>query len=355
LQNLDLKKEKKYKCFCGIAVFTMTMLLTACDRFEYISVREAATLPESPSYSFEKENREEIDYAFRNKHIVAIDGNTFAISDDGSPISNIKDMFIIHGILSNKPIEKFDNCEYIGADKNKIVLLTESGDVRVIGTTSYQYKYSSFIDRTASIRYIKLLDDDAIFTIDALGFQEFSGVGNGNNYNLLGVFDDIAEVEIVDDYAIVLHRNGTVSQLFLNKNSESYSYQEIDEWHDIVHICANTTSVVGLTANGNVLYEIKGQKEKSTTKIDFSIVSSWTNMIDIDMDEYTIVGINKDGYAYASGDNEYGQCDVNTWYDIVEIDTGGKHTVGVKKDGTVLAVGKNKFGECNVQGWIVKH
>lgn len=64
-----------------------------------------------------------------------------------------------------------------------------------------------------------------------------------------------------------------------------------------------------------------------------------------------IVGLKSDGTVVATGNNNYGQCDVGLWRDIIAISAGGDHTVGVKKDGTVVATGKNVEGQCDVEDW----
>lgn len=62
------------------------------------------------------------------------------------------------------------------------------------------------------------------------------------------------------------------------------------------------------------------------------------------------IGIKKDGTVVATGNNNYGQCNVQDWSDIIAVSAGVSHTVGVKKDGTLVATGKNDDGQCNVDG-----
>ena len=63
------------------------------------------------------------------------------------------------------------------------------------------------------------------------------------------------------------------------------------------------------------------------------------------------VGLKADGTVVATGNNEYGQCNVSDWTDIVAISVGSRHTVGLKANGTVVAVGQNKYGQLNIWGW----
>ena len=63
------------------------------------------------------------------------------------------------------------------------------------------------------------------------------------------------------------------------------------------------------------------------------------------------MGIRTDGTAIASGDVQYGQCEVDGWTDLVAVAAGERHTIGVRKDGTVIAAGDNSAGQCRVEDW----
>lgn len=63
------------------------------------------------------------------------------------------------------------------------------------------------------------------------------------------------------------------------------------------------------------------------------------------------VALKNDGTVVATGNNEYGQCNVSGWKGIVSVDAGNICTVGLKKNGTVVATGWNEVGLCDVSGW----
>ena len=69
------------------------------------------------------------------------------------------------------------------------------------------------------------------------------------------------------------------------------------------------------------------------------------------MSPFHTVAIKADGTALASGDIQYGQCDVEPWRDLVAVAAGERHTVGVRKDGSVIAVGDDSAGQCRVSDW----
>ena len=65
----------------------------------------------------------------------------------------------------------------------------------------------------------------------------------------------------------------------------------------------------------------------------------------------TAVGLKNDGTVIASGDIQYGQCQVEDWTEISAVAAGERHTVALKADGVVLATGDNSEGQCDVAGW----
>ena len=80
-------------------------------------------------------------------------------------------------------------------------------------------------------------------------------------------------------------------------------------------------------------------------------VSGWKDVIAIDAYTYHTVGLKANGTVVATGRNYSGQCNVYGWQNIVAIAVGLEHTVGLKADGTVVAVGSNSYGQCNVREW----
>jgi len=80
-------------------------------------------------------------------------------------------------------------------------------------------------------------------------------------------------------------------------------------------------------------------------------IESWEGITDISAGTRHVAGVKADGTVVATGDNGYGQCDVQDWTDIISVSAGDQFTLGLKKDGTVVAVGKNDDGQCNVGDW----
>lgn len=63
------------------------------------------------------------------------------------------------------------------------------------------------------------------------------------------------------------------------------------------------------------------------------------------------VALKEDGTLLATGDNQFGQCDVADWTDVVAVAAGKYHTVAVRSDGTALATGDRTYGQCDIGDW----
>lgn len=73
-----------------------------------------------------------------------------------------------------------------------------------------------------------------------------------------------------------------------------------------------------------------------------------TNIAAGDQHSVAVIG---NAYLTAEGDNSYGQCNVDDWHHVVQLAAGARHTLGLTQDGRVLATGDNAHGQCQVSGW----
>ena len=104
-------------------------------------------------------------------------------------------------------------------------------------------------------------------------------------------------------------------------------------------VAAGSNFSVGINEDGKVLYF------GSTLNIDEDRVSEWENIVAVSAGSAHVVALDADGNVFASGLDEFGQCDVSEWTDIKAIEAGHNHTVGLKKDGTVVATGNYDIAE----------
>jgi len=125
---------------------------------------------------------------------------------------------------------------------------------------------------------------------------------------------------------------------------DSTSECQVNDWHNIVAVCAGLLYVVGLKSDGTVV--VTGQNNSVQHK-----VNDWSDIVAVSAGYYHTVGLKADGTVVATGNNQYEQCNVDNWSDIVAISAGYEHTVGLKSDGTVVATGENDFGQCKIDDW----
>ena len=71
----------------------------------------------------------------------------------------------------------------------------------------------------------------------------------------------------------------------------------------------------------------------------------------ISMNASYIVWIREDGTVEATGENKFGQCDVEDWTDIIRIVISAGHAVGLKSDGTVVTTGLMDNSRNNISKW----
>ena len=80
-------------------------------------------------------------------------------------------------------------------------------------------------------------------------------------------------------------------------------------------------------------------------------MQTWADIVAVEAGEYYTLGLKRDGTVVATGDNDYGQCDVSSWSDIIDVSASICSTVGLKKNGTVVITKRNDWGEANVNEW----
>lgn len=117
----------------------------------------------------------------------------------------------------------------------------------------------------------------------------------------------------------------------------------VNNWTDIIEVCAGKYHCAGLKKNGKVV--ASGNNDYGQLNVE-----QWTDIVAIAIGQVHTVGLRSDGTVVATGFNGDGRCDVSVWTDIVAISAENGHTVGLKSDGTVVAVGFNDDGQCNVSG-----
>ena len=99
--------------------------------------------------------------------------------------------------------------------------------------------------------------------------------------------------------------------------------------------------VVGLREDGTVV----------STDQNLFRLGDWGNIERIATGEDLIIGILSDGRVRATGNNDYGQCNVASWTDVVRIYPGKTCVVGLRADGTLLVSGRNHYNQHEAEEW----
>ena len=98
------------------------------------------------------------------------------------------------------------------------------------------------------------------------------------------------------------------------------------------------------------------QTENITDKDDGKNI----HLSSISANDYHVIAVRNDRTVIATGDNYYGQCNVQDWQNIISVAAGLQHSVGLKADGTVVATNFVEYsgeaaepytGQCDVEGW----
>lgn len=142
------------------------------------------------------------------------------------------------------------------------------------------------------------------------------------------------------DYIVGLLENGKVVISNITPHHERLSYinpSTVNSWTNIVDIDVDEFNAVGLTSRGTVVVS-NGNGE----------TSAWANIKDVAVNATNVYGLKGNGTVVVSGDHNAKQAKVSGWNNIVAIDAGYLHVVGLKSDGTVVA--KGTYG-CDVEFW----
>ena len=156
-------------------------------------------------------------------------------------------------------------------------------------------------------------------------------------------------------------QNGVDKEKLANGKKEIYHeaieiYKTISGWKDADERLAKCEKKL----NEILLAEEQAKKRKKRKKMSYRILAVFVVALTIGVicsipkivfDSKSKIILKDDGFLIATGDNDFGQDDVEDWADIVAVSANYYHTVGLKSDGTVVATGDNDFGRCDVEDW----
>ena len=225
----------------------------------------------------------------------------------------------------------------IAIGENIVIGLQTAGTVITAGKNGFESNVSNLKDvisvSAETLKTIALRSDGTVVSI---------GGRNGKEH-LIDDWSNIVAISSEGFHTAALRKDGVVLDILTNIFA-SEDTQNIYDVTDTVAIAAGYEHTVCLQADGSAL-SVGKEKE----------VFEWTDIVAVAAGYNYSVGLRRDGTVVATGQNDYGEGDVDNWSDIVAIAASGEpfsnHTVGLRSDGTVVATGKNKHGQCDVSEW----
>jgi alpha-tubulin suppressor-like RCC1 family protein len=79
-----------------------------------------------------------------------------------------------------------------------------------------------------------------------------------------------------------------------------------------------------------IVIHCKPLSHASTGSVLPNNVGSWTDIVQVAVDNYHTVGLKSDGTVVAVGSNTYNRLNVASWTGIIQVAAGAFHTVGLK-------------------------
>lgn len=126
--------------------------------------------------------------------------------------------------------------------------------------------------------------------------------------------------------------------------NNTYGQCDVASWTNIVQVAVGEYYVIGLKSNGNVV----AVGDNSYGQCN---VGSWSGIIQVSAMRHSTIGLEASGYVVAAGDDTYGECDVSGWSGITQVAASGIFTIGLTSGGTVVATGNNNSGALDVSSW----
>ncbi len=141
------------------------------------------------------------------------------------------------------------------------------------------------------------------------------------------------------DHTLGLCQDGTV----LAAGEGLFGSCAVSKWNHITFIAAGHIHTIGINQMGRI-QEADGFAAPG--------VMDWSDISRVAVSPFHTVGLKKDGTVLASGDIQYGQCQVETWSHITNVAAGERHTVGLKKMALSLRPGTTRLTSVPLMGGV---
>lgn len=165
--------------------------------------------------------------------------------------------------------------------------------------------------------------------------------GKPENHNTVG--SSLSYISASNQGTIAINEDGTVRYV----GGDHHGQSDCREWKQICSVTSCEEDVIGVTAEGKILYAGRLLPDE---------ILSWSDVVAASGSSYSekLLCLHSDGtaeVAYGSEIAKQNRYEVDDWTDIVQVAAGAYHCVGLKSDGTVVAVGTNQYGQCDIDKW----
>jgi len=192
--------------------------------------------------------------------------------------------------------------------------------------------YGSKLFAQAGIAYAKADDYNDASEKCELSWDKgaFRNTACIEDYTAIGIKDDGMVVSAVNTELIDTVRNVSA------RHAREKTTIKTDGWKDIVSVKCNETYYIGLVNDGSVKIGETGFKDMMT---DGNLKSvDWKNIVSIDLEYGTLVGLDKNGKVYVAGDDQADFAAANSWENIVQISLDYCMLTGVDIFGNVHVI-----------------
>lgn len=266
-------------------------------------------------------------------------------------------------LYKENEVKKWEGIKDLKVQANYILGLKTDGTVETVGMID---DVNCDLSEWRNIE--KLVgNDDFIFGIKmdgkivSYGDLHQSNVSSDSEYNHYSVdsWEQVVDMKVSSAgfHVAALLMDGTVNDSYMHSSMSL----DVSEWKNIIQIEIDEDVIVGLTADGKVLYETSQYRSWSAeeeSEIEEKVkaeVATWTDIIEVKLLEDWVVGLKANGtvlYEKISSDLVASSLNLDTWKNIKAIYTcGGNTLIGIKSDGTAMINESNSERHHDISLW----
>lgn len=190
-------------------------------------------------------------------------------------------------------------------------------------------------------------ENSAVFLLSDDGYVNYYSTDEETyDFEEISNWSNIVSISSVDTHLVALKGDGTA----LSIGENIYGEGDLTDWNDLKYVSAGDNSTVGIKNDGTVLFKGKILNKENYSDYHFD-QSEWIDISEIAFLNQTIIGLKNDGHIVYAGENEDYKV-LSNWNNIKKIYTSANSgIVGLKNDGTVVSLGYDEYEEEDMSSW----